>query len=96
MQTSEQMGKLKTNSKLKHWKLNFGKLKTNAVRITLESPARTGASSESKTFIFRIESEQPHHDLLLFYRMLTTKPKSNTTAGRRVRFRPVGQQAIDK
>ena len=46
--------------------------------------------------IFRIEGEQPHQHLLLFYRMLATQPTSNTTAGRlkaarrRVRFRPDG------
>ena len=62
----------------------------------------TGASSKSKIFIFRTEGEQPHQDLLLFYRFLTTRPQSNTTAGRlpaarrRVRFRTVGRKAIEK
>ena len=56
----------------------------------------------SNILIFRIEGEQPHQDFLLFYCFLATRPQSNTTAGRlkasrrRVRFRPVGQKAIEK
>ena len=60
------------------------------------------ASSKSKLFIFRIEGEQPHQVFLFFYCFLTTRPQSKTTAGRlkaarrRVRFRHVGQKAIEK
>ena len=47
-------------------------------------------------------TRQSHQHLLLFYRMLATMLKSNTMAGRlraarrRVKFRPVDEQAIEK
>ena len=56
------------------------------------------ASSKRNISILRIEGEQPHQDLLVFYRMLATRSKSNTTARRlkagrrRVRFRLVDQE----
>ena len=73
-------------------------------RLTLKGSASCYYLSiiKSKIFIFRIEGEQPHQDFLFFYCFLTTRPQSNTTAGRvkaarrRVRFRPVGQKAIEK
>ena len=68
----------------------------------IASPSLCVRAHARAQLVFRIEAEQPHQDLLLFYRFLVTRPKSNTTAGRllaarrRVRFRSVGQKAIEK
>ena len=65
-----------------------------------ENEARVASYKAKCTF--HIEGEQPQQELLLFYRMLATRPKLNTTAGRteaarnRARLRPVDQHVIEK
>ena len=75
-----------------NWKLINCKLKrTIEIFITCKMKKWKAAKGKNKhaphhkkhlIFIFRLEGEQPHQDLLLFYRMLGTWPKSNTTADR--------------
>ena len=52
------------NARMKHFD-QLARLLVFSKRVT---------SSKTKIFRFRIEGEQPHHHLLLFYRMLATKP----------------------